>query len=61
VFVPFTAQTRMSGVDLAGRKIRKGAADAIRRYRSRRRAARFPSSVQKNIVDAWPGAEARRW
>ena len=32
-FVPFTAQTRMSGVDLAGgRQIRKGAGDAIRRY-----------------------------
>jgi potassium-transporting ATPase ATP-binding subunit len=28
-FVPFTAQTRMSGVDLEGRAIRKGAADAI--------------------------------
>ena len=32
VFVPFTAQTRMSGVDLDGRQIRKGAADAIARY-----------------------------
>jgi K+-transporting ATPase ATPase B chain len=31
-FVPFTAQTRMSGVDLDGREIRKGAADAIARY-----------------------------
>jgi len=32
-FVPFTAQTRMSGVDLAdGSKIRKGAADAIVAY-----------------------------
>jgi len=28
-FVPFTAQTRMSGVDLDGRSIRKGAADAV--------------------------------
>ena len=28
-FVPFTAQTRMSGVDLDGCEIRKGAADAI--------------------------------
>jgi K+-transporting ATPase ATPase B chain len=31
-FVPFTAETRMSGVDLNGRQIRKGAADAIERY-----------------------------
>jgi K+-transporting ATPase ATPase B chain len=31
-FVPFTAQTRMSGVDFDGRVIRKGAADAIENY-----------------------------
>jgi len=32
-FVPFTAQTRMSGVDLiGGRKIRKGAIDAVEKY-----------------------------
>src|ERR1044071_7958214 len=31
-FVPFTAQTRMSGVDFDSREIRKGAADAIQRY-----------------------------
>jgi K+-transporting ATPase ATPase B chain len=28
-FVPFTAQTRMSGIDFSGREIRKGAGDAI--------------------------------
>jgi K+-transporting ATPase ATPase B chain len=28
-FVPFTAQTRMSGVDLGGRRLRKGAGDAV--------------------------------
>ena len=31
-FIPFTAQTRMSGVDLDGRRIRKGAMDAVARY-----------------------------
>ena len=31
-FVPFTAQTRMSGVDLNGREIRKGSVDAIEEY-----------------------------
>ncbi|MCW5625720.1 MAG: potassium-transporting ATPase subunit KdpB, partial [Burkholderiales bacterium] len=31
-FVPFTAQTRMSGVDVDGRRIRKGATDAIRAW-----------------------------
>ncbi len=31
-FIPFTAQTRMSGVDLDGRQIRKGSAAAIEAY-----------------------------
>jgi K+-transporting ATPase ATPase B chain len=31
-FVPFTAQTRMSGLDLPGRTIRKGAVDAVAAY-----------------------------
>jgi K+-transporting ATPase ATPase B chain len=31
-FVPFTAQTRMSGVDLADRQVRKGAASAVRAW-----------------------------
>jgi K+-transporting ATPase ATPase B chain len=32
VFVPFTAQTRMSSVDFNGRQVRKGAADAISKF-----------------------------
>jgi len=32
VFVPFSAQTRMSGVNLDGREIRKGAVDAVSKY-----------------------------
>ena len=31
-FIPFTAATRMSGVDYSGGEIRKGAADAVRQY-----------------------------
>ncbi|MHC1481229.1 potassium-transporting ATPase subunit KdpB [Frateuria aurantia] len=31
-FVPFSAQTRMSGVDVEGRHIRKGAMDAVERH-----------------------------
>jgi K+-transporting ATPase ATPase B chain len=31
-FIPFSAQTRMSGVDIDGREIRKGAPDAICRF-----------------------------
>ena len=31
-FIPFSASTRMSGVDLDGRQLRKGAADAIKHF-----------------------------
>jgi K+-transporting ATPase ATPase B chain len=31
-FIPFSAYTRMSGVDIDGRKLRKGATDAIARF-----------------------------
>ncbi len=31
-FVPFTAQTRLSGADFAGRSVRKGAVDAVMRH-----------------------------
>jgi len=32
MFVPFSAQTRMSGLDVGGRQIRKGAVEAVRRW-----------------------------
>jgi K+-transporting ATPase ATPase B chain len=32
VFVPFSAQTRMSGLDFDGQQIRKGAVEAVRRW-----------------------------
>jgi potassium-transporting ATPase ATP-binding subunit len=32
VFVPFTAQTRMSGIDMGGKAIRKGAADSVEEW-----------------------------
>jgi len=35
-FIPFSAQTRMSGVDMDGHEIRKGAPDAIEKYVSER-------------------------
>jgi len=44
-FVPFSAQTRMSGVDLGGRQIRKGAAAAVMRW------ARASSDEVAEIVD----------
>ncbi|MEA3116864.1 MAG: potassium-transporting ATPase ATP-binding subunit [Paraburkholderia sp.] len=47
-FLGFTAQTRMSGVDLPNREIRKGAADAVRRY-VEEGGGRFPQEVQKAV------------
>jgi K+-transporting ATPase ATPase B chain len=44
-FVPFSAQTRMSGVNLDGRQIRKGAADAVERA-VREQGGRFPEQVR---------------
>ena len=49
-FVPFTAQTRMSGVDLHGRQIRKGAAEAIEDY-IRQMDNMFPSAVRATVED----------
>src|SRR5262249_24267532 len=43
-FIPFSAQTRMSGVDLDGREIRKGALEAIARL-SEARGHRIPSEL----------------
>jgi K+-transporting ATPase ATPase B chain len=48
-FVPFSAQSRMSGVNLAGREIRKGAADAIRAW-VESKGGKFPGEVLM-IVD----------
>jgi len=49
-FVPFTAQTRMSGVDFhdENRQIRKGASDAIRQY-VQSLGGTFPDNVQKAV------------
>lgn len=47
-FIPFTAQTRMSGVDFAGRQIRKGAADAVEAYVRERHGA-FPRALREQV------------
>ena len=44
-FVPFTAQTRMSGVDLERRHVRKGAADAVEAY-VKEQGGSFPTDAQ---------------
>ncbi|MBV8464942.1 MAG: potassium-transporting ATPase subunit KdpB [Burkholderiales bacterium] len=47
-FVPFSAQTRMSGVDMADNQIRKGAADAIERFAAEK-GINFPKEVRENV------------
>ena len=54
VFVPFSAQTRMSGVDLDGLEIRKGSAEAISRYAGER-GNHVPRELQE-IVESISGA-----
>ena len=43
--VPFSAETRMSGIDLEGRQLRKGAGEAIRRF-VLQQGADFPASTE---------------
>jgi K+-transporting ATPase ATPase B chain len=45
VFVPFTAQTRMSGVDLDNIQYRKGAAQSVKQYVG----GKFPQAVEDKI------------
>ena len=46
VFVPFTAQTRMSGLDLAELKYRKGAADSIKNWSK----GNFSKEIQEDVA-----------
>jgi K+-transporting ATPase ATPase B chain len=47
-FVPFTAQTRMSGVNLNGRQVRKGAAEAIQAHVARL-GGDFPPGIRATV------------
>ena len=47
-FLPFTAQTRMSGVNFNGREIRKGAAEAIEAY-VLAREGQFSAAVRSSV------------
>ena len=49
-FVPFTAQTRMSGINIDQRMIRKGSVDAIRRH-VEANGGHFPADVDKQVED----------
>jgi K+-transporting ATPase ATPase B chain len=47
-FHKFTAQTRMSGVDIEGRRLRKGAADAVRKF-IEEQGGSWPSKVTEAV------------
>jgi K+-transporting ATPase ATPase B chain len=47
-FIPFSAVTRMSGVEVDGRSIRKGAVDAITRYLSEH-GSHTPNEVRETV------------
>ena len=49
-FVPFTAQTRMSGVDIGNRIIRKGSSEALKNY-MQELGQPFPAEVAHNVDD----------
>jgi K+-transporting ATPase ATPase B chain len=49
-FVPFTAQTRMSGVNLPGTRIRKGSVDAIARFLEEQGTS-LPQKVRENVEE----------
>jgi potassium-transporting ATPase ATP-binding subunit len=49
-FVPFSAQTRMSGVDLNSFEIRKGSTDAITKYLSQN-GCKLPSEVKATVEE----------
>jgi len=48
VFVPFSAETRMSGADLGARRLRKGAADAIESWVAALGGV-FPDQVRRTV------------
>ncbi|MCX5681502.1 MAG: potassium-transporting ATPase subunit KdpB, partial [Candidatus Omnitrophica bacterium] len=50
VFIPFSAQSRMSGIDIQGRKIRKGADDGIEQFLKANKGV-IPDSLSKVIED----------
>ncbi len=47
-FIPFSAHTRLSGVNMDSREIRKGASDAIENF-VKQKGGSFPPSVQQEI------------
>ncbi len=49
-FIPFSAQTRVSGVNFDGRQIRKGAADAIEQFVTER-GGEYPAALRQRVEE----------
>ena len=58
-FIPFSATTRMSGIELDGRSIRKGAVDAVSRY-LQEHGSTLPDQVRTSVEEI-SRKEARHW
>jgi len=50
VFIPFSASTRMSGVDMEGREVRKGSADAVRKH-VEAAGQQWPAEVARTVEE----------
>jgi K+-transporting ATPase ATPase B chain len=53
-FIPFSASTRMSGVDFAGKEIRKGSADAIGKF-IQLHGGQFPPALREQVDEISQG------
>ncbi len=60
VFIPFTARTRMSGVDLDGEEYRKGAPDAVREFVRRWHPKGNQRSNRRHCPRRWDPVAGRR-
>ena len=59
-FIPFSAYTRMSGVDIDGRMLRKGASDAIANF-VKELGGTVPAGLSKRRPTASHARAALRW
>src|SRR5471032_1993943 len=59
-FIPFTAQTRMSGIDTGGSSVRKGAVDAILNYVGGGSAQTMASGNTVRAIQSNPNSEVSR-
>ena len=59
-FVPFSAQTRMSGVNIGSREVRKGAASAVREH-IEAQGFSLPSRTSRKRSMKWRARAARPW